>query len=231
MNKTTKTILTIIVLALIIWGIASFSGTEPAEGEPIKIGAMLILSGDGAAWGENAQKGINLAVKEYNEKTQRKVEMIFEDTGGETKRAVSAFRKLVDIDNVGAIIGPLYQTEVAAISPLVAQGNIPVITPSYAPIINRPNPRNPLMIWMDPSIQAAQMADYVYNQGMREVAVIGTRDSWENEISNAFAERFQELGGEVVSKEIVQPDTSDIRLTVTKSLSKNPDVVCLGTYY
>lgn len=229
-----KKIIWIIIILLIILGIVTFVGgkDEFVSDEPIKIGALLILSGEGAAWGENAQKGIMMAVNEFNESSEnRKVEVIFEDTGGENKKAVSGYRKLINIDKVDAIIGPLFQSEVASISPLVDQDNIPVVTPSYAPIKNRLNPRNPLMIWMDPSTEASRMAEYVFNQNIRSVSVIGTLDSWENEVSEAFAEKFKSLGGTVVFKEIVQPDTSDIRLTVTKALNKKPEAIFIGSYY
>ncbi len=231
MNKTAKIIIGIVIIIVVIWlGYSYYQ--EPINNESVKIGTLLILSGDGAAWGENAKNGIDMALDEFREKYPNKqIEIIHEDTGGETKKAVSGYQKLVNIDKVNAIIGPLFQTEVAAIASLAEKDKIPVITPSYAPIGNRPNPRNPLMIWMNPTIEAERMAEYVYSQGVGSVGIIGTRDSWENEISEAFSLKFNSLGGEVLAKEIVQPDTSDIRLTITKVLDKNPEAIFLGTYY
>ncbi|MEK7170325.1 MAG: penicillin-binding protein activator, partial [Patescibacteria group bacterium] len=108
----------------------------------------------------------------------------------------------------------------------------PVITPSYAPIQNRQNPRNPLMVWMDPTIEAKRMAEYVFSQGVRSVAVLGTKDSWENEVSEAFASAFAEIGGSITAKEIVQTDVSDVKADITKLVvGKKPEAVFLGTYY
>ncbi len=160
-----------------------------------------------------------------------KIEIIFEDSQGQAKTALSAFQKLTTLDKVDGIIGPLFQTEVAAISAGVADAGIPVITPSYAPIKNRPNPRNPLMLWMDPTIEAERIAEFVFGQGVKTVGIIGTLDSWETEVSNAFADKFTALGGTVLEKQIVLPDVNDVRLPITKIVTLKPEAIFVGTYY
>ncbi len=200
----------------------------------IKIGAIVILSGDAAAWGENAKKGIDLAVEEINRSggaNGKPIELVYEDTGGEPKRAILAYQKLVATNRVDAIIGPLFQVEVAAISPLVAKDQIPVVTPSYAPIQNRPTPYNPLMVWMDPTIEAGRMAEYVLAEGVKSASVIGTTDSWEQEVSEEFARKSASLGGKIPYKELVQFDATDVRSAITKAVQGRPDAIFLGTYY
>ena len=207
---------------------------EVIKENKIKIGAMLILSGDGAAWGQASQRAIDLAVAEANEQggiNSKKIQVIYEDTLGSAAKAVSAYQKLSKIDNVVAIIGPNFQTEMSAIAPLAHEDKMPVITPSYAPFSNRPNPRNPLMIWLDPTIEAEQMAEYVYSQGVQTISVLGTEDSWEKEVSTAFANKFRSLGGDVVFFELLQSDDVDVRTVVFKAIKDKPDAVFLGTYY
>lgn len=228
-----RNILWLVVLLVIIAG--GFALSKQKETEAIKIGVLSILSGDGAAWGESAKKGFDLATEEYNAQAvqfgNRRIDLVYENTNGETKLAVTGYKKLVNIDQVFAVLGPLFQTEVAAIAPLVAEDNLPVITPSYAPIQNRQNPRNPLMVWMDPTIEAKKMAQYVFSQGIRSVAVLGTKDSWENEVSEAFASAFAEIGGSITAKEMAQVDVNDVKLNITKLVVGKPEAVFLGTYY
>ena len=228
-----RSILWLVVLAVIIVG--GFALSKQKESEAIKIGVLSILSGDGAAWGESAKKGFDLAAEEYNNQAvrsgERRIDLVYENTNGETKLAVTGYKKLVKIDKVFAVLGPLFQTEVAAIAPLVEKDALPVITPSYAPIQNRQNPRNPLMVWMDPTIEASRMAQYVFSQGVHRIAVLGTKDSWENEVSDAFASAFTEIGGSITAKEIVQADVNDVKLSITKLISGKPEAVFLGTYY
>lgn len=233
MTKTTKIIIGVIIVVIVI-GVIWYKATREPEEGVIKIGAMLILSGEGAAWGQASQRGIELAVNEANENggiNGIRIEMIYEDTQGSASSAISAYEKLTKIDKVKAIIGPLFQTEVSAIAPLADRDKFPIITPSYAPINNRPNPRNPLLIWLDPTVEAEQMAEYVYNQGIRTISVLGTQDSWEKEVSTAFANKFGSLGGTIHFKDLLKIDETDVKTVTLKAIKDNPDAVFLGTYY
>lgn len=234
MNKNQKILIGIAVIVIIAFLVGWRLYQNSRQGNVIKIGALLSLSGDAAAWGENAQKAIKLAVDEINKKggiNGKLVDMIYEDTAGDPKQAVSAYQKVTTIDRVAAVIGPLNQTEDAAVVPLIDQTGVPTIVPGYLPLQNRKNLYNPLIIWMDAEIEAGRIAQYVYDQGIRNVGVAGTLDSWENTVSTAFAQKFQTLGGTVISQEIIQPDVADMRLPVTKIVATRPQAVFLGTYY
>lgn len=231
-NKIIWTI--VIVLVLVITGalVNQNKNSDGESGEVVKIGALLILSGDFAKYGERSRYAIELALRDYQaENLGKEIEVIYEDTRSEPKQALSAYQKLVSVDKVDAIIGPQLQVEMAAIMPQVSKDGVPMF--SIAPVTKelRLDTANPLVFWPDPTLEASQMADYVYQQGVKTIAILGTQDSWENEVSEAFASRFTALGGTVVGQEIVLPNSTDVRLAVTKVISNNPEAVFLGTYY
>ncbi len=232
MNKTVGWIIAIIVIVGAFWWLNRGPISGPSTDGPIKIGAPLILSGDFAKYGERARRSIDLAVEKFNqEHPEINVQVVYEDTHADPKQAVSAYRKLVDLDRVQAIVGPLLQVEMAALLPQIQQDNIPVF--SMAPVTRdlRADTSNPLVIWPDPTLEAGQIAEYVFNQGVKTVAILGTQDSWENEVSGAFASKFTAPGGTVTAQEIVLPTASDVRLAVTKVVGTKPEAVFLGTYY
>ncbi len=234
MSKTLKIIIGIIIAIVIIGGTWYGVSRNKEEEEVVTVGAMLILSGDAAAWGQAAQRGIELAANEANKEggiNGRKIKVIYEDTQGVASNAVSAYEKLTKIDKVEVIIGPLSQTEVSTIAPLADKDKFPVITPSYAPISNRPNPRNPLLIWLDPTVESGEMADYVYEEGVRTISVLGTQDSWEKEVSKAFADKFKSLGGDIFFRDLLNIEETDVKTVALKAIKDNPDAVFLGTYY
>src|SRR3989344_3998958 len=211
----------IVAVAIIAVGIAGYflAKRQGATEKPITIGVLSILSGDAAAWGEAAKKGIDLALEEWREAHPNEaIEFIYEDTAAETKKTVSSFQKLVEIDKVDAILGPLLQTEIAAVALLINKYSIPVIAPSYAPVENRPDLRNPLLIWMNAAKEAESIAEFVFSQGIKSVSAVGTKDAWESEVTNAFADRFNAIGGKVLYRELAQPDASDFKSTWTKAL-------------
>ena len=226
--KGLKWVIIIILVVLVAWAFVA-ADREDAD-DTIRVGALLSLTGDAGPWGESARDGILLALEEYNQAAEEKIEIVLEDTAGQTEKAVSGYRKLVDTDKADAIMGPLLTAEVEAVLPLIEADEIPVVTPSAA-IIERPNPRNPLMVWMDPKTQAGRMAVYAFSSGAGTASVIGSLDPWETAVSEGFAEVFESLGGQIQYKELVQPESSDMRTTVTKVIADDPDAVFVGTYY
>jgi branched-chain amino acid transport system substrate-binding protein len=221
------------MLILGIFGISKFDNKNQTPDQPLKVGALLLLSGDFTSYGERSQNAIEIAVDEYNANpnNKRKVEVVYEDTHGDPKQAVSAYTKLVNVDKVDAIVGPLLQAEAAAITPLIEKDKIPVFSVAPVPIERRSSLGNPLVVWPDPTLEAEQMAQYVFDDGIRSVGIVGTQDSWENEVSEAFAKKFQSLGGTVTSKEITLQTEKDVRLPATKVISTKPEAIFLGTYY
>ena len=77
--------------------------------EPIKIGAVLRLS-IGAEHGTPSKRGVELAVDQVNKAggiNGRQVEVIFEDEKDSPAASVNAVQKLINVDKVVAIIGPM----------------------------------------------------------------------------------------------------------------------------
>jgi branched-chain amino acid transport system substrate-binding protein len=229
MKKLLWIIVLIIIIAVIV--VLANERSPRANDEAITIGAIMVTSGDAAFWGEAGRKGVEMAVDDFKAEHGATVNLVMEDSRGEGKIAVSAFQKLTSLDQVDGIVGPLLQSEVDALAPVIAQSQIPVVAPSYSAVQNRPNPRNPLVVWMDAQEEAYRIADYVYDQGARTVGIIGTLDSWEQEVSNAFAARFTERGGQVLAKELVAADSADVRLPVTRVVNTRPDALFFGTAY
>lgn len=233
-NNMKKFLIWIVVVVVFIGGILFLNNKtheSSLENGSIKIGALVMLSGDGAVYGEGAKRGIDLAVEEFNAThPENQVQIVYEDTHSDPRQAVSGYQKLVNVDRVEGIIGPLFQTEIAAVTPLIKKDNIPVVALSPIPAKQRDVLKNPLTYWPDPTIESATIAEHVYNQGVRKVGVLGTQDSWENEVTHGFANKFRQLGGEITALEIVLPDTSDLRLPISKIIASKPEAVYLGTY-
>jgi branched-chain amino acid transport system substrate-binding protein len=234
MNKKIGIILVILAVIILVVVVNSSRIGNNKSTSTIKIGALLSLSGGASAWGENAKNGISLAVDEINNEggiNGKRVEVVYEDTASDPKTAVSAFQKVTSLDNVEAIIGPLNQTEVASVISIIDKTNIPTIVPGFLPLRDRKNINNPLFVWTDAETEAGRLAQYVYDQGVRKVAIIGTLDAWEETVTDSFAVKFTSLGGTVTDLEKVQPTANDMKLSVAKILANKPEAIYLGTYY
>lgn len=99
-------------------------------GTSIKIGIVGPFTGNQVTYGIGVKEGIDLAFSELKNKTVNgwKVELVYEDTGGEVKNAVSAARKLIDIDEVAALSSAGPSQEAVALAPVAEKARTPLYT-------------------------------------------------------------------------------------------------------
>jgi len=110
------------------------AGQTPA-GEPYKIGVTYPLSGPQGAWGQLLVPAMEIAVQHVNQAggvSGRPLSLVIEDTKGNPEGAVSAMRKVVQVDRVAAIL-TIFTNVVSAQMPLADQLKVPLISPVEAP--------------------------------------------------------------------------------------------------
>ncbi|MBI4010174.1 MAG: ABC transporter substrate-binding protein, partial [Candidatus Aenigmarchaeota archaeon] len=209
------------------------SGNAVLEKNPIKLGASLPLTGEGASFGEGGLAGIELAVKEINDAggiNGRQLEVITEDDQCNNKGGINALTKLADIDDVVAIIGPICSAAAGPGLPVIEAKGIPIIIWGSAPhltlgkdFVFRTTPSD--------SFAGKFTADYLYNTlNKKKVAVVYVQNDWGQGIRDVFVKRFKEIGGEIVFDEGVSQEAKDMRSTVTKIANAKPDAIYFPAY-
>jgi ABC-type branched-subunit amino acid transport system substrate-binding protein len=119
------------------------SSVKDSSDTPIRIGALLPFSGGVELYGEQAKLGIDLAAQEINSKggiLGHPLQVIYADDGTRPQIALNGVNKLIEEDNVLAIIGPITSQNLNAVAPtmlvkktplLYAKGGSPVVTSSH----------------------------------------------------------------------------------------------------
>jgi branched-chain amino acid transport system substrate-binding protein len=230
MNKTTKIIIGIIVAIIIIGGVwygVSKKPTTPTTKEPIKIGVILPLTGNAAAYGNQIKKGIDLALQEIKDS---QINILYEDSKCDPKEGISAYNKLVNIERVKIIIGDFCSSVVLAIGPLAEQNHILLITPGAA------------------ARQISQLGDYIFrnhvtmgqktgtlaqfaSKKFRKVAIIynSSNDAFVDGM-NVFKELYtKQPNNEIVAIEAFKTGDSDFRSQLSKIKNKNPEAIYIGS--
>lgn len=143
---------------------------------PIRFGGMSSVSGGGAGIGAMAMVGYRLAVDELNQKggvLGRRVELVEADTQTNPTHAVSELRRLVDCQEVKALMGPATSQEAIPVSDLAKDMNILQITTAASTDLT-PD-RGPLHFSLSP-LGVDQMipnVDYALNVlGVTKLAII-----------------------------------------------------------
>lgn len=100
----------------------------------VTIGVLTPLSGKGASYGQQQKNAITMFLDKYADigGPAGKLQLVIYDTRGDNAEAINLTRKLIDSDQVLAIVGPQFSGEAEVAFPLAARGQTPIITPMAA---------------------------------------------------------------------------------------------------
>ncbi len=210
--------------ALIIVLILNRQVTEPGK---IRIGVLTTLTGPSAQYGQSALNGVLMAVEEINNKggiSGKKIDLIIEDDGGEVSRAVLAFRKLVNINKLPVIIGPISSSASMACSPIANQLKAVLFSPAAAtPDFTSPNDytfRNRI----SSKFEISELAKFSYQKlNLRNVAILYVNNDWGLGAKEYFDLSFREIGGSILASEAFAEGAIDLRSELAKIKTLEPD--------
>ncbi|MEI7960797.1 MAG: penicillin-binding protein activator [archaeon] len=233
--KKSGVILGAIILLVIFGVLVFFTQTSPnakfgLQNEKIKIGVVAPFSGNSAWFGQFIRNGVELAVDKLTSEEKSSLEIIWEDDKCESISAISAVQKLIFVDGVKYVIGPLCNESVIPTEKLFEENKVISLT------AGQPNNKIANMgkyhFAYLPEIQYVmkQLAQYAYSKWDRKIAILYIKGDYGYENYFYFKKYFTELGGEVVAEELTNIDSTDAKIQLTKIKSANPDSILLATH-
>ena len=234
MTKSTKIIIGVIIIIIVIGGIWYGLSREPAGEEgPVKIGVIVPLTSNAADIGKSNRVAMEIAVKEINEKggiNGREIQLIVEDSVGcDSKTAVTAMQKLVNIDKVVAVYSICSGVALSTHS-VAEQGKVVHFGCASNPEVRE---LGDYMFRIVPADDFAGKvaAEYIKDKfGANRIAVLHCDNDWCVGIKDAFIEAFEGLGGEILIEEQIEAGATDARTELTKIKNTNPDLVYFPSY-
>ena len=146
--------------------------------------------------------------------------------------SVNAATELIEMENVFALLGPIYSTNSVEVGPIAQQAqrlmlpgstgsNVPAVG-DYVFLISVPNP-----------FQGKVMANFAMNPdelGAKTAATINeSGDVYTTDLVQAFEAAFQEIGGEIVHSGAYSAGDTDFTALLTEIHAVAPDVIfCPG---
>ena len=226
--------LVIITLTIALITISLAIGCEKKPKEEIKIGAILALTGSYAKVGESAKRGIEIAVEEINIKggvQGKKIQVIYEDDQGEPQKAVSAMRKLITVDKVPAIIGPMGSSAVLAIAPIAERDHVVALSPTAStPEITYAGDYIFRVTYSD-AFEGSKMAEFSFRElRYKRIALLYINNDYGMGLKEAFKKEFIKLGGQIVIEEAYDAKSTDFRTQLIKIKKSTSDAVYLTGY-
>jgi len=237
MRKSILAILTLFVLILSACQVQQ-APSQPAGGEinPVqtqgtyKIGVMLPLTGDGAAYGLPLQASAKIALDEINAKggvNGRKLEAVYEDSKCNPKDGNAAAQKLINVDKVKVILGGACSGETLGAAPIANDNKVVMVSPSAtSPDITAKGGDFVFRLAPSDAYAGVVASDYAYSSlKAKKAAVISETTDYAQGLRTVFKEKFAGLGGQIVADETYNPEDTDFRTQVTKVKAANPDVI------
>lgn len=231
-----KKLLVFLILVIFMFSLSVASAKE------IKIGGVACLTGAAATYGASTRNGCSLAFDDVNDLggvdiggEKYLIHYIFEDDQGSPEVAANAFRKLIDQDEVYAILGSVMSSCTLAGAPIAQDSGVPVISPTSTAVqVTRTGDYIFRSCFID-SFQGAVVATFSYNDLKAKTAAVlfDSANDYTKGIAEAFRENFEKLGGKVVAYEsfVDETKTFDFSAQLTNIKSANPDVIFLDAYY
>ena len=221
---------------------ALFTGCSSSKGndKEIKVGANFELTGGVANYGNQALKGIKLAIKQANENggvLGKQINLIVADNKSEASEAANAATKLISQDGVKVLLGPATTSNMLAASQIATDNKIPAITPTATnPKITVENGQVKPYIFrscfIDP-LQGEVMADFATKTlNVKTAAIyVDSSSDYSKGLAEVFAKKFAEAGGTIVAQESFLQKDQDFKSTLTKLKASNPEVIFIPAYY
>lgn len=211
-HRTPTRALVLLLLAAFVAGLAAPTAAQ-AQGGAIKIGLLAPLTGAAAAIGKDMANGTELYLDEIGRQVAgRKIELIVEDTEGNTATALTKARKLVDQDKVHILTGGLLASTGYALHPFVEAQKIPATYPvmSSDDLTQRKPAKWVVRTGWNSSQSTHALGEWIIkNTKYRKVAAIAADYAFGWESVGGFQRTFEEGGGQIIQKIWAPLNTND----------------------
>ncbi|MEY4071719.1 MAG: hypothetical protein RL721_2333 [Candidatus Eisenbacteria bacterium] len=228
----------LVTVASVVAFLAVGCGKGQSGTDELRIGVYGSLTGSDATFGESTRDGVELALAELVAAEGGKigglpVRTVVEDDQGKAEEAVTVVQKLVNQDQVIAVLGEVASSRSIAAAPVCQGAGVPMISPSSTnPKVTETGDYISRMCFIDP-FQGTVMAKFAaQNLGLKRVAVLkDVKSDYSVGLTQFFSEAFTALGGKIVVEQAYTAGDQDFSAQLTAIKAQNPDAIFAPGYY
>jgi branched-chain amino acid transport system substrate-binding protein len=143
--------------------------------DPIKIGLLMTLTGPGAASALATRMGVDIAIKEFNDKGGiggRQIVLVQGDDQANPTSGTNEVKRLVYQEKIDAMVGPVASAVTVAILPTLTEAKIANFTQSGSALLTPENGPYHFAVIGSAAYSGTQLADYVIEASAKRVALL-----------------------------------------------------------
>jgi branched-chain amino acid transport system substrate-binding protein len=221
------------MLGLLVWAVAQAKPAKAPSGAPYKIGAIFSVTGDASSLGIPERNTAQMLEKMINQNGGIKghpLQIVIEDDRGEPAEALNAAKRLIEKDEVLAIIGPSRTGTTMALISYMEKMQVPLISCAAGIEIVEP-----VKTWVFKTPQSDRMAvqkivQYLKSKKINRVASLSDNTAFGKGGLREIEKLLPVAGIKVVAKEEYGPKDTSMETQLTKIKGTDAQViVCWGT--
>ncbi len=202
-----------------------------AKGQPILIGALLVLSGPDLSLGVDASRGAEIAFDDHkNMLVGHAIKYLPEDGQCSVEGGQTGATRIAANKQIVGVIGTTCSSESRGGAPVLWNAGIPQADPAAtAPALtaaDRPVGLQGIVRFVYNDLNAAAAAvKYAQSVHATKVATLHDGSLYAEQLAQAFATQFKAVGGTVVAAEAVSPSDTDLRPVLTRIGTAKPELL------
>jgi branched-chain amino acid transport system substrate-binding protein len=227
------TLSSLAVLLLAVTLVCSGCAKKEEPKAPYKIGGIFAITGPASFLGEPERNSMELLAEQINARggvNGHPIELVIYDTEGDATKAVLNANKLIEKDNVLAIVGPSRSGTTLAVVPIAEKAQVPLISCAASVKITTPVKKWVFKTPQTDVMAVAKIYEYMKSRGIQKFAILTVSNAFGDSGRQQLLQQAEDHGFEIVADERFGPKDTDMTPQLTKIRSLKPEaIICWGT--
>jgi ABC-type branched-subunit amino acid transport system substrate-binding protein len=221
------------VFCISLTAAAAEDGVSPGE---IVFGQAAVFEGPASALGQGMRKGIQAAFDEANKNGGvhgRKLKLVSVDDGYEPDKSIAAVKKLIEVDKVFALIGPVGTPTANAAQPVAQAAKVPYIGPfTGAGFLRDPKRDNVINVRASYDAETeAWVRHLTEDLKITKMAIFYQDDAFGRAGLSGFKKAMDKRGLTIVAEATYERNTVAVKTALLTLKRAEPEaVVMVGSY-
>lgn len=221
-------LISIVTALAILLLLATLVGCQKTASPEIRIGAVLPLTGPGAAIGEASKNALLLAQEDLAVSARTKIRILVEDGMTDPRTSVTAFERLQNISKVRHFITTVSSVSLALV-PIANKDTCLLFANASHPLITE-NSRSVLRFSNTAESEATALSMFLATEGAQwsRIGILAVNDDYGRAYTEQFKSRIAEKSPKVVIfAEFFDQTAPDYRTLCSKIRNQRPDCTLL----
>jgi len=202
--------------------------SSAAAAGPIKVGAILAVTGPASFLGAPEARTLEMLVQEVNARggvMGHPIDLVVKDTGASSEKAISFARQLIEEDKVFAIIGPSTSGETMAIKGLAEEGKTLLLSLAAAEVIVNPVASHVFKVAPKDSFAAEMIFRQMKKMGISRIGFLSSNTGFGKAGKEQVERLAPEHGIQIALNEVYDKAATDLTAEVTKLKAANVQAI------